>query len=127
MTPEEQIKELRDKINYHSDRYYNQDSPEISDYEFDMLMQQLKKLEKEHPELVTKDSPTQHVGGTAKRTAGVLVHHNVPMLSLQDVFSKEEVVDFVEQSMNSRNCLEKRFLQIRETAQQERCVSLTAA
>ena len=46
MTPEEQIKELRDKINYHSDRYYNQDSPEISDYEFDMLMQQLKKLEK---------------------------------------------------------------------------------
>ena len=56
MTPEEQIKELRDKINYHSDRYYNQDSPEISDYEFDMLMQQLKKLEKEHPELVTKDS-----------------------------------------------------------------------
>ena len=97
MTPEEQIKELRDKINYHSDRYYNQDSPEISDYEFDMLMQQLKKLEKEHPELVTKDSPTQHVGGTAKRTAGVLVPHNVPMLSLQDVFSKEEVVDFVEQ------------------------------
>ena len=97
MTPEEQIKELRDKINYHSDRYYNQDNPEISDYEFDMLMQQLKKLEKEHPELVTKDSPTQHVGGTAKRTAGVLVRHNVPMLSLQDVFSKEEVVDFVEQ------------------------------
>lgn len=46
---------------------------------------------------MTKDSPTQHVGGTAKRTAGVLVHHNVPMLSLQDVFSKEEVVDFVEQ------------------------------
>ena len=97
MTPEEQIKELRDKINYHSDRYYNQDNPEISDYEFDMLMQQLKKLEKEYPELVTKDSPTQHVGGTAKRTAGVLVRHNVPMLSLQDVFSKEEVVDFVEQ------------------------------
>lgn len=54
MTPEEQIKELRDKINYHSDRYYNQDSPEISDYEFDMLMQQLKKLEKEHPELGDK-------------------------------------------------------------------------
>ena len=97
MTLEEQIKKLRDKINYHSDRYYNQDNPEISDYEFDMLMQQLKKLEKEHPELVTKDSPTQHVGGMAKRTAGILVHHNVPMLSLQDVFSKEEVVDFVEQ------------------------------
>lgn len=68
MTPEEQIKELRDKINYHSDRYYNQDSPEISDYEFDMLMQQLKKLEKEHPELVTKDSSEHSMfGGTAKR------------------------------------------------------------
>lgn len=97
MTVEEQIKELREKINYHSDRYYNQDSPEITDYEFDMMMQELKKLEKEHPELVTEDSPTKHVGGTAKRTAGVLVAHNVPMLSLQDVFSKEEVCEFVEQ------------------------------
>ena len=97
MTPEEQIKELRDKINYHSDRYYNQDSPEISDFEYDMMMQELKNLEKEHPELVTPDSPTQRVGGTAKREAGVLVRHNVPMLSLQDVFSKEEVFNFVEE------------------------------
>lgn len=97
MTVEEQIKELREKINYHSDRYYNQDNPEITDYEFDMMMRELKKLEKEHPELTTEDSPTKHVGGTAKRTAGVLVAHNVPMLSLQDVFSKEEVCEFVEQ------------------------------
>lgn len=97
MTPEERIKSLREQIAYHSDRYYNQDNPEISDYDFDMLMQELKKLEKEHPELVTPDSPTQKVGGTAKRTAGVLVRHNVPMLSLQDVFSKEEIYDFVEQ------------------------------
>ena len=59
------------------------------------MMQELKKLEKEHPELVTPDSPTQRVGGTAKREAGVLVRHNVPMLSLQDVFSKEEVYNFV--------------------------------
>lgn len=97
MTPEEKIRELREKIIYHSDRYYNQDNPEISDYDFDMLMQELKKLEKEHPELVTPDSPTQKVGGTAKRTAGVLVRHNVPMLSLQDVFSKEEIYEFVAQ------------------------------
>lgn len=97
MTPEERIATLREQIAYHSDRYYNQDNPEITDYEFDMLMQELKRLEKEHPELVTKDSPTQKVGGTAKRTAGVLVRHNVPMLSLQDVFSKEEVYEFVEQ------------------------------
>lgn len=97
MTPEERIKELREQIAYHSDKYYNQDNPEISDYEFDQLMQELKKLEKEHPELVTGDSPTQKVGGTAKRTAGVLVRHNVPMLSLQDVFSREEIYEFVEQ------------------------------
>ena len=97
MTPEEQIKNLREQIAYHSDRYYNQDNPEISDYEFDQLMLELKRLEREHPELVTPDSPTQKVGGTAKRTAGVLVRHNVPMLSLQDVFSKEEIYDFVAQ------------------------------
>lgn len=97
MTAEERIKELREQINYHSDCYYNQDNPEISDYEFDMLMRELKELEKEHPELVTEDSPTKRVGGTAKRTAGVLVRHNVPMLSLQDVFSREEVCEFVEQ------------------------------
>lgn len=97
MAAEDRIKELREQILYHSDRYYNQDSPEISDYEFDMMMKELKGLEKEHPELVTPDSPTQKVGGAAKRTAGVLVRHNVPMLSLQDVFSKEEVYEFVEQ------------------------------
>lgn len=90
-------KELRQLIEYHSNRYYNMDDPEISDYEFDMMMRELKAMEKEHPELVTEDSPTQKVGGTAKREAGVQVHHNVPMLSLQDVFSKEEVCDFVEE------------------------------
>ncbi len=97
MTAAERIAELKKVLEYHIDRYYNQDSPEISDYEYDMLMQELKGLEKEHPELVTPDSPTQRVGGTAKRTAGVLVRHNVPMLSLQDVFSKEDVYHFVEE------------------------------
>ena len=97
MSAEERIAELKKTLEYHIDRYYNQDSPEISDYEYDMMMQELKGLEKEHPELVTPDSPTQRVGGTAKREAGVLVRHNVPMLSLQDVFSKEEVFNFVEE------------------------------
>lgn len=97
MTLEERIAKLKEQIIYHSERYYNQDSPEISDYEFDMLMQELKKIEKENPNLLTPDSPTQKVGGAAKRTAGVLVRHNVPMLSLQDVFSKEEVYEFVSQ------------------------------
>lgn len=87
--------ELKQEILYHNDRYYNQDSPEISDHEYDMMMQELKALEKKHPEYITSDSPTQKVGGEAKREAGILVRHNVPMLSLQDVFSKEEVEQFV--------------------------------
>lgn len=91
------IDELKKTLEYHIDRYYNMDAPEITDYEYDMLMQELKNLEKEHPELVTPDSPTQRVGGTAKREAGVLVRHNVPMLSLQDVFSKEDIYNFVEE------------------------------
>jgi DNA ligase (NAD+) len=93
----EQIDALRKKIEYHSNRYYNMDDPEITDYEYDMMMQELKKLEQEHPEYIQPDSPTQKVGGSAKRTAGVLVRHNVPMLSLQDVFSKEDVDAFVEE------------------------------
>mgnify|MGYP000786775042 FL=1 len=96
MTPEEQIKELRDKINYHSDRYYNQDEPEISDYEYDKLMIRLKEIEKEHPEWVTSDSPSQKIGGTVKREAGVKVTHNVPMLSIEDVFSEDAVCAWVD-------------------------------
>lgn len=86
---------LVEQIKHHNDKYYNQDSPEISDYDYDMLMQKLKQIESEHPEYITLDSPTQKVGGTAKRESGVLVKHNIPMLSLQDVFSKEEVYEFV--------------------------------
>lgn len=88
-------KELKATILYHNDRYYNQDNPEITDYEYDMMMQELKGLEQKHPEYIASDSPTQKVGGSAKREAGVLVRHNVPMLSLQDVFSKEDVDAFV--------------------------------
>ena len=103
MTPQERITELKKTLEYHIERYYNQDNPEISDYEYDMLMQELKTLEKEHPDLVTPDSPTQKVGGSAKRQAGVLVRHNVPMLSLQDVFSKEDVYHFVEEMQAQLN------------------------
>lgn len=94
---EERWKKLRQLIEYHSDRYYNMDAPEISDYEFDMMMRELKELEKEYPQLQVPESPTQKVGGIARREAGVLVRHRVPMLSLQDVFSREEVYDFVEE------------------------------
>lgn len=95
MDIKEEVKALRQQIEYHSNRYYNMDAPEITDYEYDMLMQRLKQIEKEHPEFIDASSPTQKVGGSAKREAGVLVRHNVPMLSLQDVFSKEEVLEFV--------------------------------
>lgn len=86
---------LRKEIRYHNNRYYNEDNPEISDYEYDMLLERLKKIEDKYPELITKNSPTQMVGGKAMRIAGVLVKHDVPMLSLQDVFSKADVDDFV--------------------------------
>ncbi len=87
---------LKKTIDYHMDRYYNQDAPEISDYEYDQLMLQLKAAEREHPEWVTRDSPTQKIGGTAKREAGVKVTHDVPMLSIEDVFTKEDVTAWVE-------------------------------
>lgn len=94
---EAKIQDLRGQLEYHINLYYNMDSPEISDYEYDRMMQELKSLEKEFPDLVTTDSPTQKVGGQAKREAGILVRHNVPMLSLQDVFSREEVEEFVQE------------------------------
>mgnify|MGYP001447271054 FL=1 len=97
MEIKDKIEDLRKQIEYHSNRYYNEDNPEISDYEFDMMMQELKKLEQEYPEYASVNSPTKKVGGSAKREAGVLVRHNVPMLSLQDVFSKEDVIRFVEE------------------------------
>ena len=95
MEIQEKIEALRKEIEYHIERYYNQDDPEITDYEYDQKMNELKRLEKEHPEYVTSNSPTQKVGGSAKREAGVLVEHNVPMLSLQYVFDRGEVENFV--------------------------------
>ena len=90
-----ELNRLRKEIRHHNNCYYNNDEPEISDYEYDQLMLQLKKLEADYPELVTKNSPTQMVGGNARREAGVLVAHDVPMLSLQDVFSRQEGEEFV--------------------------------
>lgn len=91
----EQYKELEKTIDHHMDLYYNQDAPAISDYEYDQLMLRLKAAEKEHPEWVTPDSPTQKIGGSAKREAGVKVRHDVPMLSIEDVFTKEDVTAWV--------------------------------
>lgn len=91
----EEYEQLKTQIDQYMDQYYNQDSSEISDYEYDLLMIQLKQAEKEHPEWVTKNSPTQKIGGVAKREAGVKIAHNVPMLSIEDVFSKEDVFQWV--------------------------------
>ena len=84
---------LREQIIYHNDRYYNQDSPEISDYEYDMLLKELEEIESEFPELITPDSPTQKVGGQAGEKFSP-VEHTVPMESLHDSFSHDEIKDF---------------------------------
>ena len=91
----EKYQALIDEINYHMDLYYNQDQPEISDYEYDRLMQELKAAEADHPDWVKEDSPSQKIGGSAKREAGLKVEHNVPMLSIEDVFDYPSVVDWV--------------------------------
>lgn len=88
------IKELRSTIEYHNKKYYDEDAPEISDFEYDMLNNELKNLEKEFPELINEKSNTQKVGGHVKKGFKE-VTHEVPLLSLQDVFSIEEVYDFV--------------------------------
>ena len=93
MDAKERIEELRKTINYHSKKYYDEDKPEITDYEYDMLMNELKKLEKENPQYITKDSPTQKVGGHAKEDFKK-VTHEVPLQSLQDIFSFDELYDF---------------------------------
>jgi DNA ligase (NAD+) len=87
---EKKIEALREKIRHHEYRYYVLDDPEISDAEFDQLMNSLKKLEAEHPELVTSDSPTQRVGGKP-REGFVKAPHSSPMLSLDNTYSEEEL------------------------------------
>ena len=87
------VNELRKTLTYHSQRYYVYDSPEISDYEYDMMFAELKKLEEEYPELYDEASPTQRVGGKALDKFEK-VTHNVKMDSLSDVFSFEEAEDF---------------------------------
>lgn len=84
------IKELREKTEYYAGKYYDEDSPEISDFEYDMLMMELKNLEAEFPDLIDKDSLTQKVGGHVKE-GFEKVEHEVPLQSLQDVFSIEEL------------------------------------
>lgn len=87
--PEEYLSLVK-KVNYHNDLYYNQDAPELTDYEYDKLTQQLKAMEAEHPEWITPDSPTQRVGGSATMP-GEKVTHQVQLGSLNDLFDVESV------------------------------------
>ncbi|HMF65238.1 MAG TPA: NAD-dependent DNA ligase LigA, partial [Edaphobacter sp.] len=87
---EEQIQELREEIRHHEHLYYVLDTPEITDAEYDSLMNRLKKLEEQHPELVTPDSPTQRVGGKP-REGFAKVAHSRPMLSLDNAYNEEEL------------------------------------
>ena len=89
----EEIRELRERLNQNAYLYYVLDSPELSDYEYDMLNRRLVQLETEYPEEITPDSPTQRVGGYALSTFAA-VTHPVPLESLQDSFSESEVADF---------------------------------
>jgi DNA ligase (NAD+) len=90
LDPAGRIDELREIIRHHSRLYYEQDSPEIPDAEFDVLLRELAALEEEHPDLITPDSPTQSVGGSATITFSS-VEHRVPMMSLDNAFSPDEV------------------------------------
>ncbi len=95
MDVQKEILSLRRELEYHSKLYYVYDAPVISDYEYDMLLRKLEQLEQEHPELITKDSPTQRVGGAALSKFEPVVHQ-VPLESLTDVFSTEELFAFGE-------------------------------
>lgn len=91
---EERIKKLRAEIARHNQLYYDQDQPEISDYEYDQLYRELVDLELAYPAYATSDSPTQIIGGSSKRELRK-VAHDVPVMSLQDVFGREEVSSFL--------------------------------
>lgn len=88
------IRELREQVEHHNYRYYVLDDPEVSDARYDQLLVELKRLESEHPDLVTVDSPTQRVGAQPVREFGEIVHA-VPMLSLDNAFADQDVIDFV--------------------------------
>ena len=98
----ERIEELRKKTEYFAKKYYDEDKPEISDFEYDMLMVELRNLEKEFPEFKSKDSLTEKVGGHVKE-GFQKVTHEVPLQSLQDVFSIEEVNEYIEKTNEKAN------------------------
>ena len=93
MTVKEQMDRLTDELIVHAKKYYEEDAPEISDFEYDALSRQLRQLEQEYPQWARADSPTQRIGGEPLEGFDE-VRHDYPMESLQDVFSYEELWDF---------------------------------
>ena len=93
MSAQKRIEELRNLINYHNEKYYNQDSPEIEDFEYDNLMKELIELEDKNPELKTNDSPSNRVGGKPLDKFDQVVH-KIPMLSLSNGYSWQDLKDF---------------------------------
>ena len=93
--PEQRLKQLREAIRHHEERYYIHNDPEISDEEFDQLLHELERLEAEHPDLVTADSPTQRVAGRPVEGFET-VEHLVPMLSLDNAYNEDELRAFDE-------------------------------
>ena len=91
---EKRINELVEKTTYYAKKYYEEDKPEISDFEYDMLMLELRELERQFPEFVKKESYTQHVGGNVK-SGFSKVEHEIPLLSMQDIFNLEEIKEYV--------------------------------
>ena len=95
MEPKDRIEELTKILNHANHRYYVLDDPEMPDYEYDRLLRELEELEAKHPELLRPDSPTQRVGGQALSQFQKVIHP-VPLMSLQDVFSHEELTEFLD-------------------------------
>ena len=98
MQPKDKIEQLRKQIRFHSDLYYNQDNPVLSDTQYDELFRRLQELEKQYPQFITPDSPTQKVGGQASRAFSEVVHR-VPMMSLDNSYNADEIRDWHERAV----------------------------
>ncbi len=100
----DRIEKLRKEINEHNQKYYVLNQPEISDFEYDLLLNELETLEKKFPEFITEDSPTRRIGSDVTKEFAQY-EHKYPMLSLSNTYSEEEIMDFdgrVRRSVNSR-------------------------
>ena len=120
---QKRIKELREKTEYYAKKYYDDDNPEISDFEYDMLMLELRNLEKEFPKFKSTDSLTQKVGGKVKEGFGK-VEHEIPLLSMQDIFSTEEIEEYVEKIKKQA---EENFIKNQDFVVETKIDGLTAA